>query len=320
MATLQELTDRLKEGISARNTAITTRNTALVEKFKTMNLTAIEILGKVKNLAGNSDRFRELMEEKEILVSGLRESLEKATRDQAEKQGRIDDLSRQLEAALATGRDVEALIAEIEKLKVSARESTDKITALTKDIENSSREIQEIIVSMNPPEDQEELQRLIVDLEQNINEINAALPEPASPVDVIPQATSAQRQKQVSELSMAPTPLAPAKKTPNVVVQREPTPQELNIINSLEPTPAEGARRDALMIDPALADWRKRERPAQSRRLRGGYQYKTKKYKHNTASVFSAPSSSARRSTNSRRGFKKQGGSRRRRRVKAVII
>ena len=323
MATLQELTNRLKESITARNTAITGRNAALIEKFQAMSLTAIEILGKVRNLAGATDRFREQMEEKEVLIAGLRESLEQATRDKAEKQTRIDELSRQLEAAIATGRDVEALRAEIERLNASARESANTITGLTREIENSSREIQEIIANMNPPEDQEELQRLVEELEQHIAEIDGALPEPAPPVDVIPAPVPAPAPAPApapgAGMEMVQTPLGPARNRPNAVAQREPTPQELAIINSVAPTPAEGARRDALMIDPALADWRKRAKPAHSRRLRGGYQYKTKKNKPFSASS-SAAASSARRSTNSRRGFKKRGGSRKRRRVKALII
>jgi len=328
MASLQELTNRLKESITARNTAITGRNAALIEKFQAMNLTAIEILGKVRNLAGATDRFSEQMEAKEILLAGLRESLEQATTAQAEKQTRIDDLSRQLEAAIATGRDVEALRAEIERLNTSARESANTITGLTREIETSSREIQEIIANMNPPEDQEELQRLVAELEQHISEIDGALPEPVpapAPAPAPAQAPAPAPAPAPEEpapgagMEMVPTPLGPAKNRPNAVAQREPTPQELAIINSVAPTPAEGAQRDALMNDPALADWRKRANPVQSRRRRGGYQYKTKKNKPFSASS-SAAASSARRSTNSRRGFKKRGGSRKRRRVKALII
>jgi len=318
MASLQDLTNQLKQSIIDRNSLISARDSALVEKLKAMNKTAVEILNKVKNLSNSSDNFRQQLAAKEVEITALKETLENTTRDQNEKQKKIDELSMQLEKAQAEGQNADALKAEIAQLQTDARNNSDKIGALTKEITDSAQEIQKIIADINSPENQEELKRLIDELEKYINDINAALPEPAPAIALSPGQGRAQEEV-IEGSNLASSASIPRKKREPIFPQRVPTPEELQIINNPMPTPAEAAQRKALMDNPSLNEWRKNNTTNSTMR-RGGYIYKTRKNKANSGSWSNAPSSSARRSTNSRRGFKKQGGSRRRRRVKAVII
>lgn len=185
MSNLLALANQLKDGIAAKNTGIISTNKGLANKINAMNKTAEEILKKVRNFSTNSQTLQQNIKTQANEIAALKQQLEAAGKEQARKQDQITELQKQLAESQGQGKEVDVLKAQLAQLQQEATASQNKIQELTKELVDSSEEVRGLLSSLTSPEavqSQEDLDRLINELEGHINDINGALPPPAQAI------------------------------------------------------------------------------------------------------------------------------------------
>ena len=191
MANLLALANQLKDGIAAKNTGIISTNKGLANKINAMNKTAEEILKKVRNFSTNSQTLQQNIKTQANEIAALKQQLEAAGKEQARKQDQITELQKQLAESQGQGKEADVLKAQLVQLQQEATASQNKIQELTKEIADSSEEDRGLLSSLTSPEavqSQDDLDRLINELEGHINAINGALPPPAQAIRLNPNA------------------------------------------------------------------------------------------------------------------------------------
>lgn len=261
---LLRLASELKDKITSKKTTIDTANAQLVERVTQMNQVAEQILAKVGNLTVGSATLQQNIDTQARQITDLTRELEETRQLHQEKQRQIDELNTNLAEANGRGEQAGAIRTQLDQLQTETDASRQKITTLTQEIEQSSNIIQEMIGSIDAQQleqGQTDLTNLTAELSQHIDAINAAIPGAVAPPVVQPPVVQPPVvQPPVVQPPVVPPPVVqpPAARPSKQPIQRDPTPQEMEIINKADPSLQEATERNRIMSDPTLAAWRKK--------------------------------------------------------------
>jgi predicted nucleic acid-binding Zn-ribbon protein len=177
MGDLVTLTNQLRDNIAARTGELNTSNASLLDKIRAMNETAQAILVKVGTFTANSQTLQRNIDSQAAQIAELTQQLATAKEEHTNAENQISQIQTNLAEAQGRGAESDALKQQLTELQTQAQAANTEIEQLTGAIQQASTAINDMIASVNTPDNttQEELSRLVDTLRGHIQNIDQAV-------------------------------------------------------------------------------------------------------------------------------------------------